>query len=47
MMSKSLDVKIQNKQWVTNIYSILLGRSLAYMGSFLVFLGLYLYAWLT
>ena len=47
MMSKSLDIKTQNKQWLTNIYSILLGRSLAYMCSFVVFLSLYLYARLT
>jgi len=47
MMSKSLDIKTQNEQWVINIYSILLGRSLAYMYSFLVFLSLYLIAWLT
>jgi len=47
MMSKSLDIKTQNNQWVNNIYSIIIGRSLSYLFSFSVFLGLYLYAWLT
>jgi len=47
MMSRSIDVDFQNNHWIDNIYSILVGRILSYLVASLVFLGLYLYAFLT
>jgi hypothetical protein len=44
MMSRSLDIELQNNHWIDNIYSILVGRILSYLLASLVFLALYLYA---
>jgi hypothetical protein len=47
MMSRSLDVALQNNNWIDNVYSILIGRILSYLLASLIFLGIYLYALLT
>ncbi len=47
MMSRSLDIELQNNHWIDNVYSILVGRILSYLLASLVFFGLYLYALLT
>ena len=44
MMSRSLDIELQNNHWIDNVYSILVGRNLSYLLASLVFLALYLYA---
>jgi len=44
MMSRSLDIELQNNHWIDNVYSILVGRILSYLLASLVFLALYLYA---
>ena len=43
MMSKSLDIKIENSLWLDNIYSIFVGRLLAYLLGSIIFFTLYLY----
>jgi len=47
MMSRSLDIELQNNHWIDNIYSILVGRILSYLIASLVFLALYVFALLT
>jgi len=46
MMSRSLDVELENHHWVANIYAIFIGRILAYLLATTTFLALYLYAYL-
>jgi len=43
MISRSLDVELENLDWVENIYSIFIGRLLAYLLASVVFLAFYLY----
>jgi len=45
MISRSLDVDLENHYWVANIYAIFIGRILAYPLATIVFLVLYLYAY--
>lgn len=47
MVSRSLDVELENRHWIDNVYAIFLGRILAYLFASLIFLALYLYALLT
>jgi hypothetical protein len=47
MMSRSLDVALQNNNWIDNVYSILIGRILSYLLASLMFFGIYLYTLLT
>jgi len=44
MMSRSLDISLENNHWIDNVYSILVGRILSYLLASLVFFALYLYA---
>ena len=44
MMSRSLDISLENNHWIDNVYSILVGRILSYLFASLIFFGLYLYA---
>jgi len=44
MMSRSLDISLENNHWVDNVYSILVGSILSYLLASLAFFGLYLYA---
>jgi hypothetical protein len=43
MISKSLDIELENIYWVKNIYSILIGRVLAYLFTSISFIVFYLY----
>ena len=43
MVSRSLDVELENFNWIENIYAILIGRLLAYLSASTLFLALYLY----
>ena len=43
MVSRSLDVELENSDWVENIYSIFVGRLLAYLLASITFLAFYLY----
>ena len=43
MISRSLDIELENTDWVENIYSILIGRLLAYLIASSTFLALFLY----
>jgi len=43
MVSRSLDVDLENSDWIENIYSIFVGRLLAYLLASIVFLAFYLY----
>jgi hypothetical protein len=43
MISKSLDVELENSNWLENIYSIFVGRLLAYLLASSTFLAFYLY----
>jgi len=45
MMSRSLDVELENSDWIENVYSIFIGRLLAYLFASATFLTLYLYAY--
>jgi hypothetical protein len=44
MVSRSLDVELENSDWIENIYSIFIGRLLSYLLASTAFLALYLYA---
>lgn len=44
MISRSLDIELKNPDWVENIYSIFIGRLLAYLFASITFLVFYLYA---
>ena len=44
MISRSLDIELDNPNWVKNIYSIFIGRLLAYLLASVIFLAFYLYA---
>ena len=45
MISRSLDVELENSDWIENIYSIFVGRLLAYLFASISFLAFYLYAY--
>ncbi|MDB4026797.1 lipid II flippase Amj family protein [Candidatus Thioglobus sp.] len=45
MISKSLDVELENPYWLENIYSIFIGRLLAYLLASSIFLAFYLYTY--
>ena len=45
MIGRSLDVKLENINWINNIYSIFIGRLLAYLFASIIFLSLYLYTY--
>jgi hypothetical protein len=45
MVSRSLDVELENSDWKENIYSIFVGRLLAYLLASITFLAFYLYAY--
>ena len=47
MISRSLDVELENSDWIENVYSIFIGRLLAYLLASATFLALYLYAYPT
>jgi hypothetical protein len=47
MISRSLDIELENSNWIENIYSIFIARILAYLLASVVFITLYLYAYLT
>jgi len=47
MVSRSLDFELENRHWIDNVYAIFMGRVLAYLLATVVFLVLYLYAYLT
>ncbi len=47
MISRSLDVELENSHWIENIYSIFIGRMLAYLLASVIFLALYLYTYLS
>ena len=44
MISRSLDVELDNPNWVENIYAIFVGRLLAYLFASVIFLACFLYA---
>ena len=46
MVSRSLDSQLQNSNWLENIYSIFVGRLLAYILASILFLAVYLYTYL-
>lgn len=46
MISRSLDVELENSDWIENIYSIFIGRLLAYLLASATFLAFYLYTYL-
>jgi hypothetical protein len=46
MISRSLDVELENSDWIENIYSIFIGRLLAYLIASASFLALFLYTYL-
>jgi hypothetical protein len=43
MISRSLDDKLENTNWINNIYAIFIGRLLAYLIAFMMFLCLFIY----
>ena len=43
MISRSLDIELENSNWIENIYSIFVGRLLAYLLASVTFLAFYLY----
>ena len=43
MISRSLDIEFDNSDWINNIYSIFVGRLLAYLLASIIFLAVYLY----
>ena len=43
MISRSLDIELQDSKWLENIYAIFVGRLLAYLLALIWLLGLYLY----
>ena len=45
MISRSLDVELENFNWIENVYSIFVGRLLAYLFASIVFLAFYLYTY--
>ena len=45
MVSRSLDVELKNSDWKENIYSIFVGRLLAYLFASITFLAFYLYVY--
>jgi hypothetical protein len=45
MISSSLDVELENSDWIENIYSIFVGRLLAYLFASATFLAFYLYTY--
>ena len=45
MIGRSLDVKLENINWINNIYSIFIGRLLSYLFASIIFLSLYLYTY--
>ncbi len=45
MISRSLDVELENSDWLDNIYSIFVGRLLAYLLASTIFLAFYLYTY--
>ena len=47
MISRSLDIQLENRHWIDNIYAIFLGRVLAYLAAALIFSALYFYALFT
>ena len=47
MISRSLDVELDNSHWIDNIYSIFVGRVLAYLLASATFFIFYLYTYLT
>jgi len=47
MISKSLDFVLENDDWLKNIYSIFVGRLLAYLVASSIFLAFYLYTYST
>jgi len=47
MISRSLDAQLENSDWIENIYSIFVGRLLAYLLASSIFIALYFYAYLT
>jgi len=47
MISRSLDVELDNTYWVDNIYSIFVGRVIAYLLASFTFFIFYLYTYLT
>jgi len=46
MISRSIDLELENTVWIENIYSIFIGRLLAYLLASATFLALYLYTYL-
>jgi len=46
MISRSLDLRLQDSNWLENIYSIFVGRLLAYILASILFLAVYLYKYL-
>jgi hypothetical protein len=47
MISRSLDIELENPYWMKNIYSIFIAKVLAYLLASTIFMALYLYAYLT
>jgi len=45
MVSRSLDIELENSDWIENIYSIFIGRLLAYLLASATFLAFYLYTY--
>ena len=45
MVCRSLDNKLENSEWIENIYSIFIGRLLAYILASSIFLALFLYVY--
>jgi len=45
MISRSLDVELENSDWIENIYSIFIGRLLSYLLASSVFIALFLYTY--
>ena len=45
MISRSLDTELQNSKWLENIYSIFVGRLLAYLLALIMFLCFYSYTY--
>ena len=43
MISRSLDVELENSDWIENIYSIFVGRLISYLIASATFLALFLY----
>ena len=45
MVSRSLDIELENSDWIENVYSIFVGRLLAYLLASITFLAVYLYVY--